>query len=49
MNKNILLIEPAYRNKFPPLGLMKIATYHRQRGDRVVFAKGRDNFSAGRS
>jgi len=46
MNKNILLIEPAYRNKFPPLGLMKIAAYHRQRGDRVVFAKGRDDFSA---
>lgn len=46
MNKNILLLEPAYRNKFPPLGLMKIATYHRQRGDRVVFAKGTDDYSA---
>ncbi len=40
--KNILLIEPGYSNKYPPLGLMKIATYHgvRGRGDNVVFIKG---------
>ena len=37
---NILLLEPGYQNKYPPLGLMKIATYHRAKGDRVVFAKG---------
>ena len=37
---NILLLEPGYRNKYPPLGLMKIASYHRSKGDRVVFAKG---------
>lgn len=40
--KHILLLEPAYRNKFPPIGLMKLATYHTQcRGDFVWFAKGR--------
>ena len=39
MNRNILLLEPGYRAKFPPLPLMKLATYHRQRGDRVIFAK----------
>lgn len=41
-NKNILLIEPGYKNKYPPLGLMKIAQYHGPRGkrDNVRFIKG---------
>ena len=38
--RRILLIEPSYRNKYPPLGLMKIATYHKLKGDLVKFAKG---------
>ena len=38
--RNILLIEPNYKNKYPPIGLMKIATYHRILGDEVVFFKG---------
>ena len=43
-DKNILLIEPAYKNKYPPLGLMKIAQYHGPRGkkDNVRFIKGED-------
>ena len=43
-NKNILLIEPGYRNKYPPLGLMKIAQYHGPNGknDKVRFIKGID-------
>lgn len=36
----IILIEPAYKNKYPPLGLMKIAAFHKQRGDEVRFVKG---------
>ena len=40
MKRNILLIEPNYKNKFPPIGLMKLATYFRLRGDNVVFYKG---------
>ena len=44
-NKNILLVEPGYRNKYPPLGLMKIAQYHgpHGKGDRVRFIKGQDH------
>ncbi|HUW46697.1 MAG TPA: radical SAM protein [Dehalococcoidia bacterium] len=38
--EEILLVEPDYKNKFPPLGLMKIATYHRNKGDTVEFYKG---------
>jgi len=38
--RNILLIEPPYKNKYPPIGLMKIATYHRLLGDNVTFYKG---------
>ncbi|HEV7512726.1 MAG TPA: hypothetical protein VGO27_13605 [Candidatus Acidoferrum sp.] len=43
-NKNILLIEPGYKNKYPPLGLMKIAQYHgpNGKGDNVTFVKGED-------
>ena len=43
-NKNILLIEPRYKNKYPPLGLMKIAQYHGPEGkcDNVTFVKGDD-------
>jgi hypothetical protein len=43
MKRKILLIEPNFKNKYPPIGLMKIATYHRQLGDEVVFFKGEFN------
>lgn len=38
--RNVLLLEPNYKNKFPPIGLMKLATYHKMLGDRVLFYKG---------
>ncbi len=40
MARNILLVEPNYKNKFPPIALMKFSTYHKRRGDNVVFFKG---------
>jgi hypothetical protein len=40
MSRKILLIEPDYQNKYPPIGLMKIASYHRILGDHVTFYKG---------
>lgn len=40
MRRKILLIEPNYKNKYPPIGLMKLATYHRLQGDKVEFFKG---------
>ena len=44
LSRDILLIEPGYPNKYPPLGLMKLAAYHGSfgRGDRVTFIKGED-------
>ena len=40
--KNVLLVEPGYPNKYPPLGLMKIAAYHGPfgRDDNLRFVKG---------
>lgn len=38
--KTVLLLEPNYPNKYPPIGLMKLATYHRLQGWEVVFFKG---------
>ena len=39
---DILLLEPGYSNKYPPIGLMKISYFHKYiQGDYVRFAKGR--------
>ena len=40
MNRKVLLIEPDYKNKYPPMGLMKLATYYRRLEDDVRFFKG---------
>lgn len=40
MKRNVLLIEPNYKNKYPPIALMKLATYHKLIGDNVIFYKG---------
>ncbi len=41
---NVLLVEPRksrqYHTPYPPLGLLKLATYHRQRGDLIRLVNG---------
>ncbi len=37
--KNVLLVEPAYNNPYPPLGLLKISTWHKRKGDIVQLVK----------
>jgi len=39
--QNILLVEPDYISHFPPLGLLKIGTYHKKKGDFVRFVRGK--------
>ena len=37
---HILLVEPAYYTRYPPLGLLKIASYHRLKGESVELVRG---------
>ncbi len=37
--RKVLLVEPAYNNPYPPLGLMKISTWHKRKGDNVQLIK----------
>jgi len=37
---HILLVEPAYYTRYPPLGLLKLASYHRLKGDSVELIRG---------
>ena len=36
----VLLVEPAYYTRFPPLGLLKLASYHRSQGNQVKLVHG---------
>lgn len=37
---HILLVEPAYYTRYPPLGLLKLASYYKLRGDTVELIRG---------
>jgi len=39
VKQRILLVEPDYGNTYPPLGLMKISTWHKGKGDFVDFLR----------
>lgn len=38
--KRILLVEPDYYTKYPPLGLLKLSAFHKEKGDSIVFVRG---------
>src|SRR6266699_2187019 len=44
----VLFVEPSYRSKFPPLGLMRLSTFHRSRGDRITFVRGEHTWARSR-
>ncbi len=39
----ILLVEPDYYSRYPPLGLLKLASYHRTYGDKIQYVRGSVN------
>jgi len=42
LKKQILLVEPKYYTQFPPIGLLKLSTYHKKKGNNVRLVKGCD-------
>lgn len=36
---NVLLVEPNYYTRYPPLGLLKLSTFHKSRGDEVELVR----------
>lgn len=36
----VLLVQPKYYSRYPPLGLLKLSTYHKNMGDEVHYHKG---------
>jgi uncharacterized protein (UPF0264 family) len=39
-SRHILLVEPAYYTRYPPLGLLKISAYHKSLGDTTELVRG---------
>lgn len=43
MRRNVLLVQPDYYSQYPPLGLLKLSSYHKKLGDDTEFVKGIQN------
>lgn len=39
MKKHVLLVEPNYYTRYPPLGLLKLSSYHKAQGDTTELAR----------
>lgn len=45
MTSHVLLVEPDYYSRYPPLGLLKLSAYHKKQGDTTELAEGiKQNF-----
>ena len=42
--EKVILAESFYKRKLPPLSLMKISTYHKEKGDEVIYHVGNPTF-----
>ncbi|MBT0159055.1 hypothetical protein G4O51_03625 [Candidatus Bathyarchaeota archaeon A05DMB-2] len=40
MSKHVLLVEPRYYTRYPPLGLLKLSSYHKKIGDTTELVRG---------
>lgn len=43
MPKHFLLVEPSYYTSYPPIGLLKLSSYHKENGDTTEYIRGCKN------
>ena len=40
MSKHVLMVEPGYYTQYPPIGLLKLSSYHKNLGDSTELVRG---------